>query len=196
MPSLTGGRRVRGCPMRDLILWDMLSLDGMFQDPEATLDWFAFDDQLERYIIDTQRSAGTLVFGRRTYDMMVAHWPTAEGPTAEFMNAAHKVVFSRRPQESDWKHTEFVGDDVEAVIRRLKALPGGEIFVFGSADLSAELIRRGLVDEYRIGINPVLLGSGVPFFKGGHGRQPLHLTDLRRLDSGLVILHYRPDRGS
>lgn len=178
--------------MRKLILWDMLSLDGHFVDPDRTLDWFHFDDELERYIIDTQTSAGTLFFGRVTYEMMVGHWPNEEGDIADFMNTVPKVVFSRTLEAVDWANTRLVAENVPGEVTKLKEEPGGDIFTYGSADLSAALLEHGLVDEYRIAINPIILGEGEPFFKGGHDRIPLELVESRPLGSGLVILHYRP----
>lgn len=151
--------------------------------------------ELENYILETQLAAGTLLFGRVTYERMAAHWPTAEGEIAEFMNSVPKVVFSRTLPSADWTNTTLLRDDVPEEVATLKRQPGGDIFVFGSAGLSATLIEHGLVDEYRIGINPILLGGGVPLFKGRTGRLPLSLVDVTRLGSGLVILHYRPVTG-
>lgn len=177
--------------MRDLILWDMVSLDGHFEAPEGDLDWFAVDDELERYILDSQSAVGTVLFGRRTYLGMKGYWETAEGTIAEFMNAVPKVVFSTTLEQADWHNTRLVRQDAPAEVERLKAEAGDPIFAFGSADFSATLIRHDLVDEYRIGINPVLLGAGTPLFKGGHDRRPLRLVECNQLKSGLVILHYR-----
>lgn len=153
--------------MRNVIMWDMLSLDGLFEGPNGEIDWFAFDDELEKYILESNRSIGTLLFGRRTYEGMAAHWQSEEGEIAEFMNAVPKVVFSTTLPSADWNNSRLVRDDVPGEVTRLKEQPGKDIFVFGSADLSATLIEHGLVDEYRIGINPILLGAGTPFFKIG-----------------------------
>lgn len=180
--------------MRKVILWDMLSLDGYFEGPEkGGIDWFRFDEDLEKYILETQESADTLLFGRVTYEGMAAYWPSAEGQIADFMNSVPKVVFSRTLQKADWNNTTQVRENVPEEVSALKRQPGGDIFVFGSADFSATLMKHGLVDEYRFGINPVLLGSGVPFFKGGFGRRNLKLIEARPFSSGLVIMHYRPE---
>lgn len=178
--------------MRNLILWDMISLDGHFSGPDGGLDWFAVDEDLEKYIQDVNSSVGTVLFGRATYEGMRDFWSSQEGEIAEFMTAVPKVVFSTTLASADWDNSTLVRDDVPEEIARLKRQPGKDIFVFGSADLSATLIEHGLVDEYRIGINPILLGSGVPFFKGRTERLPLTLVDLRQFGSGVVILHYRP----
>jgi dihydrofolate reductase len=180
--------------MRKLILWDMLSLDGFFEGPDkGNIDWFRFDEDLEKHILETQESADTLLFGRVTYEGMAAYWPAAEGQIAEFMNSVPKVVFSRTLTHSDWNNTTIVSENVPQTVSKLKEQPGGDIFVFGSADFSATLIEHDLVDEYRFGINPILLGSGVPFFKGSSHAHKLRLIETKPLNSGLVILHYQPE---
>jgi dihydrofolate reductase len=178
--------------MRDLILWDMISLDGYFEDADRQLDWFAFDDELEQWIQEAHQRTGTVLFGRRTYTGMAEYWQAAEGWIAEFMHDVPKVVASRTLEKAEWHNTTLIGGDLPGEVARLKAQPGEDIWVFGSAELSAALIRHGLTDELRIGINPVLLGRGTRFFQGDHDRLPLRLTDLRQFPSGLTILTYRP----
>jgi dihydrofolate reductase len=185
---------MRSSAMRKVIMWDMLSLDGYFEGPEkGGIDWFRFDEELEEYIRETQMSADTLLFGRVTYEGMAAYWPSAEGWIADFMNSVPKVVFSRTLEAADWNNTTLVKENAPEEVSKLKQRPGGDIFVFGSADFSATLTEHGLVDEYHIGINPVLLGSGVPFFKGSHQQRNLMLLEAKPFSSGLVILHYKPE---
>jgi dihydrofolate reductase len=178
--------------MRKVIMWDMVSVEGFFEAPGHDIGWFVFDDELGEYIASTQKDADTLLFGRTTYELMAAYWPTETGQIADFMNSVEKVVFSRRLGNSDWNNTRFVKDNVAEEVSRLKRQKGGDIFVFGSADFASTLVSNGLVDEYRIGINPVLLGSGVPLFKGGFERTKLELLSVKPLKSGVVILHYAP----
>jgi dihydrofolate reductase len=185
---------MRSSAMRKVIMWDMLSLDGYFEGPEkGGIDWFRFDEELEEYIRETQMSADTLLFGRVTYEGMAAYWPSAEGWIADFMNSVPKVVFSRTLEAADWNNTTLVKENAPEEVSKLKQRPGGDIFVFGSADFSATLIELGLVDEYHIGINPVLLGSGVHFFKGSREQRNLKLIEVKPFSSGLVILHYKPE---
>lgn len=179
--------------MRKVIMWDMVSVDGFFEAPGHDISWFVFEDELAAYIGETQREGDTLLFGRVTYEMMASYWPAAEGgDIATFMNGVEKYVFSRSLTRADWHNTTLVSGDAVAEVERLKALDGGTIFIFGSADFAAGLVERGLVDEYRLGINPVLLGGGVPLFKSLPKRTTLKLTHARPLKSGVVILHYQP----
>ena len=124
--------------------------------------------------------------------MMAAYWSTAEGEIATFMNGAEKYVFSRTLESADWNKTTLVKGDAVETVRKLKQQPGKDIFVFGSADFSATLMRHGLIDEYRIGLNPVILGKGIPMFKEGMEKLKLRLLTTRPLKSGVVILHYEP----
>jgi dihydrofolate reductase len=178
--------------MKRLITWNMVTLDGFFAAPDGNLDWFVFDDELERYIKETQPEVGTLLFGRVTYQMMAAYWRTAEGEIATFMNGAQKYVFSRTLDSVEWNKTTLVKGDAVETVRKLKQQPGKDNFVFGSADFSATLMRHGLIDEYRIGLNPVVLGKGIPLFKESVEKLKLKLITTRQLKSGVVILHYEP----
>jgi dihydrofolate reductase len=178
--------------MRKVIMWDMVSVDGFFEAPGHDISWFVFEDELAAYIGETQRDAGTLLFGRVTYELMAAYWPSAEGNIATFMNGVEKFVFSKTLKSAEWNNTTLVTGDAVAEVKRLKELEGGTIFIFGSADFAATLTAQGLVDEYRLGINPVLLGKGTPLFQNIPERTRLELAHVRPLKSGVVILHYQP----
>jgi dihydrofolate reductase len=171
----------------------MVSIDGYFEGPApGQIDWFRADEELENYIHETQDLAGTLLFGRVTYEMMAAYWQAEQDRIADFMNNVEKVVFSETLSGVSWTNTRLVKNNVLEVVTQLKQQPGGDIFVMGSADFTATLMQYGLVDEYRLGINPVILGKGTPLFKEGLPRQDLALAASRTLASGLVILHYLP----
>jgi len=178
--------------MKRLIAWNMVTLDGFFAAPDGNLDWFVFDDELDGYIKENQGQADTLIFGRVTYEMMAAYWPAAEGPIATFMNAAPKYVFSRTLDRAEWNRTTLVKDDAATAVRQIKQQPGKDIYVFGSADFSATLMQHGLIDEYRFGINPVILGKGIPLIKQSVDRLKLRLIHSRILKSGGATLHYEP----
>jgi len=180
--------------MSKLIMWNLISLDGFFEGVEPwSLEWFHsyFDGEMEQHVIDQLRSTDMLFFGRKTYEGMAAHWTTAQGEVAEFMNRLPKVVFSRTLDRADWQNTTLVKSDVESAVGKLKAQGQANIFVFGSADLSATLMRSGLFDEYRLGLVPVIRGSGKTLF-GRDTTQTMKLLEARPLASGCVILRYQP----
>lgn len=180
--------------MAKLIMWNMMTLDGLIEGPNREIDWHAhvWGEELEAFSKEQGRAAGGLLFGRVTYELMAGHFPTAEGEIADFMNNLPKVVFSRSLESAGWSNTRLVRENAPEEVRKLKAETEKDLFVFGSADLSATLMRHGLFDEYRIGLNPIVLGGGTPLFKDLPERLRLTLTDTRTLSTSVVILHYRP----
>lgn len=183
---------------RRLIVWNLMTLNGFFEGPNKwDLDWHndVWGEELERFSLEQLASADLLLFGRVTYQGMAAYWPTAqgEGEVAEYMNRIPKLVFSRTLESADWNNTRLVKDGAMEAVARLKQQAGKNILVFGSADLVAALLRHGLVDEYRIGLAPVVLGSGNPLFKASPEKLKMKLVDAKPLSTGCVILSYRPE---
>ncbi len=184
--------------MSRLIMWNLLTLDGFFDGVESwALDWHqdVWGEELERFSLEQLRSADMLVFGRVTYAGMAAYWQSAEGAIATLMNRLPKVVFSRTLDRADWQNTTLVKSDAASEVRELKRHGAGNLFVFGSADLSATLIEQGLFDEYRLGVVPVVLGRGKPLFGRNLSRLRLKLLEARPLSSGCVVLRYEPRSG-
>jgi dihydrofolate reductase len=182
--------------MRPLIVWDMVSLDGYFEGRQkGDIDFHesGWGAELEQFSLVQLREVGALLFGRVTYEGMAGYWTTASGEIAEFMNSIPKIVFSRTLDHADWRNTRLVNTGAEGEVARLKDESGKPLFIFGSADLTASLMRAGLVDEYRIAINPILLGGGNPLFKELPQRIDLKLLEARPLATGCVLLRYQAD---
>jgi len=179
--------------MAKLIMWNLMTLDGFVEGPNRDISWHSdvWGEELEQLSVEQLNSAGGLLFGRVTYELMANHWPSATGEVADFMNAAPKYVFSRTVQKSGWNNTQMFSADVPETVARLKRDSAKDIFLFGSADLASHLIPHGLIDEFRIALNPVILGGGTPLFKHGE-KVRLKLIDSRPLSSGIVILRYVP----
>jgi len=176
-------------------MWNVLTLDGYFEGAESwELDWHndVWGEELERFSLDQLRSADMLLFGRITYEGMAAYWQTAEGEVADFMNNLPKLVFSRTLKAADWANTMLINDHAVPAVLKLKQEGAGNMFVFGSGNLSATFIREGLFDEYRLLIAPVILGTGNVLFGHGLSRQTLKLLESEQLASGGVILRYAP----
>lgn len=181
--------------MRKLIMWNLITLDGCFEGPrpwKLPQNEYAWGEELERFSLEQGREVGALLFGRATYDGMAAHWGTASGEIADFMNTVPKYVFSRTIESVDWNNTTLVKGDAAETVAQLKEQPGKDLFVFGSADLSAGLIRHGLFDEYRIGLVPLTLGDGTPLFKRDSEPLRLELVQSRPLGDRCLLLRYRP----
>ena len=152
------------------------------------------DDQA--YNMDQAMSADGFLLGRRTWQIWAAFWPTAEGGDprlTEKMNTIPKYVVSNTLERADWNNTTIISGDVQAEVARLKAQPGGDLLVYGSADLVDELLRHDLVDEYRLLVFPVILGSGKRLFRDRIDTHHLRLVDTRTFSSGVVLLTYVPE---
>ena len=179
--------------MRKLIVWNMMTLDGYFEGPKPwEIDYheYVWGEELERFSLEQAKEVGMLLFGRRTYDGMAAYWSTATGDIAEFMNSVPKVVFSNTLQTATWNNTRLVKGRAADEVVRLKQEPGKDLFIFGSADLADSLTKQDLIDEYRIGLNPLVLGGGTPLFKPNEERMRLKLLEARPMQSGVVLLRY------
>lgn len=173
-----------------------MTLEGFFEGPNKwDLDWHehVWGDELEQLSLQQLDGADALVFGRVTYEGMAAHWRTAKGPIADFMNRIPKIVCSRTLATADWNNTRVVRD-AAAEVAKLKDAPGRDIYVFGSADLSATLMKHDLFDEYRLCVAPVVLGAGTPLFKPGAEQKTLTVREARRLKSGGAVLFCEPVR--
>ena len=179
--------------MAKLIMWNLMTLDGFVEGPNRDISWHedVWGKELEQLSTEQLNAAGGLVFGRVTHELMANYWPKATGEIADFMNASPKYVFSRTLTRSDWNNTQVFGADVPGTVARLKRESTKDIFLFGSADLAGSLIPHGLIDEFRIAVNPIILGGGTPLFKAGE-RVKLKLQDSRTLSTGVVILRYTP----
>ncbi len=179
--------------MARLIMWNLMTLDGFVEGENRDISWHldVWGEELERLSVDQLKSAGGLMFGRVTYELMANHWPGAEGEVADFMNRLPKYVFSRTLTASNWNNTQMFGADVRGTVARLKRENAKDIYLFGSADLAANLIPHRLIDEFRIAVNPIILGGGSPLFKPG-ARVRLKLLDSKPLSNGIVILRYEP----
>lgn len=182
--------------MRKVLVFLVASVDGYYEGPGGAFDWPVVDDQFNDFAVEQLDTADTLVFGRATYEGMVAHWPTEEAKANDpeitsRMNSFRKVVASRTLPAADWENTRLERDGVAAVAA-LRAEDGRNVIVMGSSALTAQLIEAGLVDELRIMLMPVVLGGGRSLLHTVSGRVPVTLLSTRAFTSGHVLLTYRP----
>ena len=166
--------------MSKLIVWNIASVDGYF---EGTEPWdlahheTVWGDQLRALSI-------------AQLEGFAAHWPNQTGTIADGMNAIRKYVVSDTLAEAKWNNTEIIGGDIVSAIVDLKRNATRNFYVFGSADLLATLLTAGLIDEYRLGIAPLLMGRGNPLFKPADVRIDLKLLKTQPLENGGVVLYY------
>jgi dihydrofolate reductase len=187
--------------MRKLILMMSVSLDGYFEGPNRELDWQLVDEELHAHFNEWLATMSAFLDGRVTYELMAGYWPAADADPAAPATVAEfariwrdmpKFVFSRTLPRADW-NTTVVRDVVPGEIMKLKAQPGGDM-VIGGADLAASFLRHDLIDEFRIYVQPVLLGTGRPLFRPSEAKVSLRLAETRAFGSGVVLLRYqRPD---
>lgn len=184
--------------MPKLIAFENISLDGYFSDDKGDMSWAhrgSDDPEFARFVAGNAGGNGMLIFGRKTYDMMVAFWPTPMAEqmmpeVAKGMNAMPKLVFSRTLTESPWNNTKVSHADLITTIRQHKAASGPDMAILGSGSLVAQLAPEKLIDELQLVINPVALGSGRTLFDGM--RAPLHmrLTSSRVFPNGKIYVTY------
>lgn len=183
--------------MRKVTTFTFVSLDGHFAGPGGDLSWHRHGEEENEYAAEGLGSGSTLLFGRVTYELMAGYWPTpmalANDPAvAKGMNAAEKIVFSRTLKTVEWSNTRLVTGDPGAEIRRLKQLHGQDMTLLGSGSILAQLADQGLVDEYQVMVDPVVLGAGKTLFQGIRHRLDLKLTSTRTFRNGNVLLCYAP----
>lgn len=179
--------------MRRLIVSNLMSLDGLFEEaPDAKFDWPVVEEEFFSYAREMLRSIDTILFGRRTYLHMAAYWPSApRDEIADQMNNLDKVVFSRTLERADWKNSRLVRGDAAEEVAKLKRAAGRDMVILGSASLASSLLRENLIDEYRVILQPLLLGRGNPLFQSIGGRIRMKLTNTRVLGTGVVLLYYQ-----
>jgi dihydrofolate reductase len=184
--------------MRKVLFFMMVTLDGFFEGPNHSIDWHNVDEEFNMFANAQLDSVDMLLFGRITYELMAAYWPTPSAAKddpliAKKMNQTPKIVFSRTLNNTAWQNTRLIKENIVEEISKLKAEPGKDLILFGSSDLSVTLIQYGLIDEFRIMVNPVVLGNGTTLFNGIRERLNLRFQKAQTFHSGNVLLYYQPE---
>jgi dihydrofolate reductase len=182
--------------MRKLIYSFGVSLDGFIAGPDGGFDWAVPDEELHRFHNEQARELGAHLYGRRLYETMVVWDTIGEDPStpepmlefAEIWKATPKVVFSTTLEKVE-RNARLVRDGAGEEVARLKEEPGGDLAV-GGAGLASTFIKLGLVDEYRLFVNPVVVGGGTPFFPSLDERIDLELVETRTFGSRVVYVRY------
>jgi dihydrofolate reductase len=195
----TSSEQQRRRNVRKLVVFNNVTLDGYFTGKNGDLSWAKGhrDAEFNAFVADNAKSGGLLVFGRITYELMTSYWPTPQArendpAVAERMNDLPKVVFSSTLAQASWSNTKLVKGDIAAEIRRMKKEPGKDMTILGSGSIVSQLAQEGLIDEYQMVLNPVLLGEGRTMFDGIKEKLALKLTKTRTFGNGNVFLRYEP----
>lgn len=184
--------------MRKLLVFNSVTVDGYFTDKNNDMSWAhaQADPEWNEFVAGNAKSGGELVFGRVTYQMMESFWPTPAAANsfpevAEGMNKSPKVVFSRTMDKASWNNTRLLKGDLVDEVRKLKEESGDGLVLMGSGSIVAQLAPAGLIDEYQMVVNPLVLGDGKTMFEGVKEKIKLTLTDSRTFKNGNVLLSYK-----
>ena len=185
--------------MRRLVLFMHVSLDGFVAGLNGQMNWIHVDEEIFDYAGNRTNEANTALYGRVTWQMMDAYWPTAaDKPNASKHDIEHstwyknveKVIMSRSMQGQKLPKTTIISDNLEKEINKLKQQEGKEIVIFGSPSAAHSLMQYNLIDEFWLFINPIVLGQGIPLFKDVKESFKLKLIASTAFTSGVVCMHY------
>jgi dihydrofolate reductase len=175
------------------------SLDGFVAGVNGEMDWIKVDEDIFDFVATMTDQADTALYGRITYEMMQSYWPEAgEQPNASkhdkehsaWYNKVSKVVLSKTMQETGLHNTKVIGGQLSDNINKLKQQDGKNILIFGSPGASQSLLNEGLIDQFWLFVNPIILGQGMPLFKDITGTTKLKLAESKTFACGVIALHY------
>ncbi len=186
--------------MGKIVVTEFVSLDGVMEDPGGSESYkyggwtfeIARGEEGDKFKLDEAFSSQALLLGRVTYEGFAAAWPSREGEFADKFNSMPKYVVSSTLEEPEWNNSTVLKGDVPVEVAKLKQEKDGEIVVHGSARLVQTLIEHDLVDEFRLMVFPLVLGSGKRLFGETSDKKPLRLVDSKTVGDGVAILIYEP----
>jgi dihydrofolate reductase len=186
--------------MGRIVVTEFVSLDGVMEAPGGGEDFehagwtfkIARGDEGDKFKLDETMGADALLLGRRTYEGFAAAWPGRDGEFADKFNTMPKYVVSSTLGEPEWSNSTVLRGDLVEEVAKLKQEHSGDVVVHGSAQLVQALLEHDLVDELRLMVFPVVLGTGKRLFGVTSGKKPLRLTDSRTVGDGVAILVYEP----
>lgn len=185
--------------MRKIVVFNMVTLDGYYAGEDGNIDWHKVDDEFNTFAIEHTQEFGTLIFGATTYKLFEEYWPKAlvdpatsedDRKIAQIIEDMEKIVFSKTIKEVTWKNARVVHEINKAEVESWKQQAGKPMGIFGSGTIVQQFTNLGLIDEYRLMINPVILGSGKRMFEGVNAIHNLHLVSTKKFGNGNVLLCY------
>jgi dihydrofolate reductase len=185
--------------MRNVVVFLHSSLDGFVEGPEGSMD-ISYNHELEYFAEQVLENADTILWGRKTYEMMYDYWPTVllkedasenELNHAKWIENVQKIIFSKTINNVNWNNSHLIRTNVEDNLMQIKKQEGKDIVVLASPRFAHYLMQLGLVDEYKITISPILIGSGLPLFQNINAPQNLKLIDSKTFESGALGLIYK-----
>jgi dihydrofolate reductase len=191
--------------MRKVVLFLHASLDGFVEGPNGELDinWVDHDEELDKHAKNILSTVDTVLWGRGTYQGMQQYWTSVssnlsasqfELEFAKWIDETTKIVFSTTLEKAEWNNSRLVKENIVEEITNLKKQPGKDMIIIGSPRFAHNLMQLGLIDEYKITVTPVILGSGLPLFKGFKDRINLKLIENKTFNSGVIGLVYQSEK--
>lgn len=183
--------------MRKVNVFNFITLNGYYKGLNDDVSWHEHGKSEEgEFAAEGANSMSTLLFGRKTYEMMASYWPTAaaqqnQPEVAHGMNASEKIVFSRTLKKVDWEKTTVINGNLVETVRSLKSKAGNDMVILGSGSIVTQLAQAGLIDTFQFLIDPVALGGGTAIFAGLTGKLDLKLVQSKTFKSGAVLLTYK-----
>lgn len=179
--------------MRKVIVSEYVSLDGVMEEPGHWSFQF-WSEESSQFKYDELFASDGLLLGRVTYQGFAAAWPnmTGTGEYGERMNSFPKFVVSTTLEKVEWNNSTLIKGSIAEEVSKLKQQPGQDILVFGSGQLVHTLMQHNLIDEYRLMVHPIVLGSGRRLFGDGTDKKVLKLIETKTFSSGIVVLSYQP----
>ncbi|TVZ26926.1 dihydrofolate reductase [Gillisia sp. Hel_I_86] len=178
--------------MRKIILSMMVSLDGYIEGTNNDIHWHVWDDKMEDYMMDFFQTVDTFIYGRKSYELMLGYWSGQTGAFADMMNKTPKIVFTKTLEKVEW-NSKIVSKNVVEEINMEKNKKGRDLVLFAGAGIASTFIMHDLIDEYRLIINPVVLGKGTSLFPDKK-RLKLKLLEAKAFDCGNTLLIYKPEK--
>lgn len=190
--SASGGRKI--------ILFNLISLDGFFEGNGRDISWHNVDDEFNKFAIEQTKSFGAIIFGRVTYELFESYWPVAlkdpktskeDRIIAKTIDDIEKIVFSKKLKKVTWKNSKLFSEINVDKIKKLKKKLSNDMVIFGSGKIAQQMVNLGLIDEYRMLVNPIVLGEGRLMFENVK-KIKLKLINTRVFKNGNVLLCYKP----
>ncbi len=188
--------------MRNVIFLIHMSLDGFVAGPNGEMDWIVYNEEMEQYTHELHSTTDAAIYGRVTFQMMESYFPPLlDDPAIPAGDLAHarwldrvtKIVFSRTLESVAWQPNVLIHEHITEEMAKIKQQPGKDIWMIGSPTLARSFMELGLIDEYRIQVNPVVLGNGQPLFGDLAHPLRLRLLEARTITGGVALLRYAPD---
>ncbi len=185
--------------MRKVVQFMHVSLDGFVGGPNGEMDWILIDEKMFEFVNERTNQSDAALYGRKTWQMMDGYWPEAgKQPNASkhdrehsaWYNKIDKFVLSNTMKSDPSKKVHVIGKDLAKEIADIKNGPGKEILIFGSPSATHSLLSLGMVDEFWLFVNPILIGKGIPMFAGIKDRTKLKLQKTHTFDNGVVAMSY------